>query len=219
MGGVTICMLLLFSICISPARRMDLYKDIKGSHVGIRSMYFSGISWWVTAVNQIHMESWLTAVGVNYRRITSVWPQIIAFSLQSLRLLLSCGPSSLIPRCIFKGVTYSYEMCVCVCVFLHTKQWLWHFDEVSVSVIVSEWIWMNQTSFHFNGMITIHIWTICCFDRGDSSNVTALIRWNCYYLLFFIWSYIHCTLLHESSLHLRYMLISSHDNCTYTVQM
>ena len=38
------------------------YEDIKGSHVVIHSQYFNGISWRVTVVNQIHMESWLKAV-------------------------------------------------------------------------------------------------------------------------------------------------------------
>lgn len=105
-------------------RRLQ-YEDIKGSHVVIHSQYFNWISWWVTVVNQIHMESWLKAFfellhhTSSKGRIITVWMQMIAFSLQSLRLLLSCSPSPPIPHYIFKHGPYSCAPCTC---FMHTKK-------------------------------------------------------------------------------------------------
>lgn len=71
------------------------------------------------------MESWLKAFfelphhTSSKGRIISVWMQMIAFSLQSLRLLLSCSPSPPIPHCIFKHGPYSCAPWTC---FMHTKK-------------------------------------------------------------------------------------------------
>lgn len=131
--------LLLFScltaspVCLSitflPARRVEQgpqYKDIKGSHVVIYSQYFNGISWRVTVVNQIHMESWLKAVfEPPHRTQGELYLSDCKWLHFHCNLCVSFYP--VLPPIQFLTVSskvyHIVMLCVCGCVFVCVCVW------------------------------------------------------------------------------------------------
>lgn len=143
------------------------YEDIKGSHNVIHPQNFNGISS-TSDCGQSNPYGevaegclWVAASHFLQRRIISVWLQMIAFSLQSLRLLLSMPCLSSDSSLYLQTCNHIVALCAsyvceeeegvkqrvyhgCVsCILRRGPLNAEHFDEVSASVIVC--VWTNQT--------------------------------------------------------------------------